>query len=56
MFQLLTIMSFFILLPIAIFVEGTPVLPASLAAAVSQGLQLDYGGESGIRVACWAQD
>ena len=34
MFQLLTIMSFFILLPIAIFVEGTPVLPSALAAKV----------------------
>ena len=35
MFQMLTIMSFFILLPIAIFFEGTPVLPANLATAVS---------------------
>lgn len=32
MFQLLTIMSFIILLPIAILLEGMPALPASLAA------------------------
>ncbi|GAX82853.1 hypothetical protein CEUSTIGMA_g10279.t1, partial [Chlamydomonas eustigma] len=32
MFQLLTIMSFFILLPVAILMEGTPALPSALAA------------------------
>ncbi len=34
MFQILTIMAFFILMPIAILVEGVPALPSSLAAAV----------------------
>ena len=34
MFQILTIMAFFILLPIAIFFEGTPVLPTALTAKV----------------------
>jgi hypothetical protein len=35
LFQVITIMAFFILLPVSITLEGLPALPANLAAAVS---------------------
>lgn len=35
LFQVITIMAFFMLLPVSIALEGLPALPASLAAAVS---------------------
>ncbi len=35
LFQIMSVMSFLTLLPIAIFFEGTPGLPSTLAARVS---------------------
>jgi hypothetical protein len=35
LFQIITIMSFFMLLPISVAVEGAPILPHKLAALVS---------------------
>lgn len=35
LFQIITIMAFFMLLPVTILVEGLPILPQNLAAAVS---------------------
>jgi len=37
LFQVITIMAFFMLLPVSILFEGLPCLPSKLAAAVSQG-------------------
>jgi hypothetical protein len=36
LFQVITIMAFFMLLPVSILVEGLPCLPSKLAAAVSR--------------------
>ncbi len=38
LFQIITIMAFFMLLPVTVCVEGLPILPQNLAAAVSDGL------------------
>lgn len=38
LFQVISILSFLTLLPVAILVEGTPALPASLAAKVCRTL------------------
>jgi hypothetical protein len=35
LFQVITIMAFFMLLPVSILIEGLPCLPSKLAAAVS---------------------
>jgi hypothetical protein len=35
LFQVITIMAFFMLLPVSILFEGLPCLPAKMAAAVS---------------------
>lgn len=35
LFQVITIMAFFMLLPVSILLEGMPLLPQNLAAAVS---------------------
>jgi hypothetical protein len=35
LFQVITIMAFFMLLPVSILIEGLPILPHNLAAAVS---------------------
>jgi hypothetical protein len=37
LFQVITIMAFFMLLPVSILIEGLPCLPAKLQAAVSLG-------------------
>lgn len=34
LFQVITIMAFFMLLPVSILIEGLPCLPAKMAAAV----------------------
>jgi hypothetical protein len=34
LFQVITIMAFFMLLPVSILIEGLPILPQNLAAAV----------------------
>lgn len=35
LFQVITIMAFFMLLPVSILIEGLPILPSKMAAAVS---------------------
>jgi hypothetical protein len=34
LFQVITIMAFFMLLPVSVLIEGLPILPQNLAAAV----------------------
>jgi hypothetical protein len=36
LFQVITIMAFFMLLPVSILFEGAPILPHKMAAAVSE--------------------
>jgi hypothetical protein len=40
LFQVITIMAFFMLLPVSILIEGLPILPHNLAAAVRDGAAL----------------